>query len=706
MKVIGEPIDRVDGRRKVTGTATYAAEHSDGGRPLYGFVVGSTIGRGRVTKIDTSAAKASAGVRLVMTHEDAPPQAEPDPSIDSMYDRAQPFLTGPEVQHYGAPVALVVADTFEQARHAAKLVVVEYAPAEGRFDFAAKSNETYAPKDINAKLGTDSIVGDFERAFAKAEVTFDATYTTPHHLAHPMEPHACLAVPKDGRITLYTSAQVVQSARVSVARTLKIDESKLRIEAPFVGGGFGSKLGIHSETILAAIAARALDRPVKIVLARWQIAHLVGSRPPTHQRVRFAAKKDGTLVGIAHEVRMFSSPRWEYTEQTATATRVLYRAPHRITRHRLTVLDLPRGEDVRAPGEAPGLLATESAMDELAHVLGMDPIELRIRNEPETHPETGVPFGERRLVECMREGAKRFGWARRSAKPGSRREGHQLVGIGMAAAIRMHFQAATKVRVRMGADGIAVVQSDMTDIGTGTYTIVTQVAAELLELPLDRVRVELGSSQFPRGGGAGGSWGATNTTTALSRACVALREKLRGRKSPSEVVQAEAEIPDMLDEPAFAQRSIHAYGAQFAEVGVDIDTGEIRLRRMLGVFSAGRVLNPKTARSQLIGGMLFGVSSALLESAMPDPRSGAFVERDLAQYLVPVHADVVDVEAIVLDGFDEHANELGAKGIGELGNCGANAAVANAVFNATGIRVRDFPITLEKLLHSLPLAGD
>jgi xanthine dehydrogenase YagR molybdenum-binding subunit len=400
---------------------------------------------------------------------------------------------------------------------------------------------------------------------------------------------------------------------------------------------------------------------------------------------------------------MHTSPHEEYVEQTAITTRSLYAAPNRLTRHRLTPLDLPRGEDVRAPGEAPGLLAVESAMDELADALGMDPVELRIRNEPTLDPERGVPFSDRRLVECLREGARLFDWARRPTRPASLRDGRWLVGYGMAAGIRMHFQGPTKARVRMGADGIAVVQTDMTDIGTGTYTILTQVAADGLGLPLDRVRVELGRSDFPVSGGSGGSWGAANSSVAVHRACEALREKLRVGSIPPEGLEAEGEIVGMGEDPNYRSHSIHTYGAHFAEVGVDIDTSEVRLRRMLGVFAAGRILNAKTARSQLIGGMIWGVSYALLEEAVVDPRSGAFVNRDLAEYLVPVHADIPELDAILLDGFDDKANVLGAKGVGELGICGSGAAVANAVFNATGIRVREFPITLEKVLPGLPL---
>jgi xanthine dehydrogenase YagR molybdenum-binding subunit len=700
--MIGQPINRVDGPLKVSGQATYAYEHWDVGQPLYGFIVGATIGKGRVTEINSTRAERSAGVRMVMTYRNAPAQGSPDPSIPSQYSRAYPVLRGADIHHYGEPVALVVATTYEQARAAASLVDVAYAVAPGRFDFAKSLDRTYTPKVVNAGLPTDSAVGDFDGGFAGAAVKVDQTYTTPYQFSQPMEPHACMVVPRGDDLVVYVGAQMLAEARASIAATLQMDAQRIHLVTPFVGGGFGSKLGIHAETILAALAARALKAPVKIAMTRQQIFHLLGTRPTTSQRVRLGAGRDGRLVALGHDVTMHTSPLSEYAEQSATSARGLYDAPNRLTRHRLATLDMPRGEDVRAPGEAPGLHAFESAMDELAVALDMDPIELRTLNEPKVHPEQGIPFSDRRLVECMREGARRFGWERRPPKPGSLRDGRWLIGYGMAAAIRGQFQMETKVRVRMGPDGIAVVQSDMTDIGTGTYTIVTQVAADALGLPLDRVRVELGRSEYPPGAGSGGSWGASNTCTAVHRACKALREKLRDGQIPAEEVVAEGEVRSMEEEPNYKNYSINTYGAHFAEVGVDIDTAEIRLRRMLGVFAAGRILNAKTARSQLIGGMTFGVSAALLEEGTVDTRTGAFVNRDLAEYLVPVHADIPEIDAVLLDGFDDKANELGAKGIGELGNCGANAAVGNAVFNATGVRVRDFPITLDKVLGWLP----
>ncbi|MEP6688521.1 MAG: xanthine dehydrogenase family protein molybdopterin-binding subunit [Gemmatimonadales bacterium] len=702
--IIGQPINRIDGPLKVSGRATYAAEHWNVGQPLYGFIVGATIGKGRITAIDTTRAEQAPGVEIVMTHRSAPPQGKADPKIRSAYSRAFPVLDGPEVHHYGEPVALVLAATYEQACAAANLVDVTYAVESGRFDFAARLDQAYAPKAVNAGLPTDSSVGDFDKAFAGADVKVDETYVTPYQFSQPMEPHACLAVPNGEELTIYVSSQIVGEARTAIASTLKMDPGHIHVVSPYVGGGFGSKLGIHSETILAALAARELKVPVKVVMTRQQIFQLLGLRPMTSQRVRLGATRDGRMVALGHDVTMSNNTIAEFAEQTATAARPMYAAPNRLTRHRLTDLDLPRGEDVRAPGEAPGLLAFESAVDELAIALNMDPVEFRILNEPKVHPETGLPFSDRRLVECMREGARRFGWERRPVRPGSVRNGRWLIGYGMAAAVRMQFQVASKATVRMRPDGTALIRSDITDIGTGTYTIVAQVAAETLGLPLDKVEVEIGHSDYPPGAGSGGSFGATNTCTSVYNACLALREKLKGGGSiPADGLEAEGEIAGMRADPNYKKYSIHAYGAHFVEVGVDADTAEIRLRRMLGVFSAGRIFNAKTARSQLIGGMTFGVSSVLHEEAIVEPRSGAFLNHDLAGYLVPVHADIPAMEAVLLEGRDDQANVLGAKGVGELGNCGANAAVANAVFNATGVRVREFPITIEKVLPGLPL---
>jgi xanthine dehydrogenase YagR molybdenum-binding subunit len=620
--MIGRPVSRVDGPVKVTGRATYAYEYSPAEPTLYGVIVTATIGRGRIQGIDVSHAERSPGVRAVVTHENAPAQGARDDSIPWSYWRARPTLSSPDIYHYGEAVALVVATALEQAQAAANLVHIVYAVEPGHFDLAAGEGRAYVPKHLVAGLPTDSGVGDFDSGFESAAVKVDQCYHTPYCFSQPMEPNACLAVPREDDLVVYVSTQIVDAARASLAGTLKIDPQRVQVVSPYVGGGFGSKLSVHSETVLAALAARQLKQPVKVALTRRQIFHDVGVRPTSRQRVRLGAERDGRLVAIAHEATMHTNPREEFVEASALATRSFYAAPNRLTRHRLNPLDMLRGEDVRAPGEAPGMLALESAVDELAHALNMDPIELRIRNEPTVDPERGVPYSERRVVECLREGARLFNWERRQARPASVRDGRWLVGFGVAAAIRVHAQVPAKARIRVAPDGTCVVLSDMTDIGTGTYTVLTQVAADGLGLPLDRVRVELGRSDLPTSMGSGGSWGASSSSIAVYRACEVLREKLQvtarsdaqsplhaldtkvavfsdGRiavgdacESVSDLVarnhpdglEANGESTPMWADPNFGSYSIHTYGAHFAEVGVDADTGETRLRQMLGVF--------------------------------------------------------------------------------------------------------------------------
>ena len=715
--MIGQAINRIDGPLKVTGGAAYSYERQDADPALYGFVVGATVAKGRITTMDTAQAERAPGVALVLTHRNVAAQAVRDGSLPDSFTRPWPVLVDDRITFFGQPIAFVVAETFEQARAAAALVGATYAQEPGAYDLATYQDRAYAPKTANVGLATDSALGDLDRAMAEAPVTLDQTYTTPHHFSQPVEPQACLARWNGDELTVCVSTQIVAAARMSLAQTLQVPPERVHVDAQFVGGGFGSKLRIHEETVLAALAARELRRPVKAAHTRRQVFSLTGHRPEMIHRVRLAATRDGRLTGVGHEVNMQGTKRALYVEQAATVMRALYAAPNRLTRHRVTDLDLSIGEAVRGPGEVPGLLAIESAMDDLAHQIGIDPVELRVRNEPDRDPERRVPLPGRRMVECMRVGAARFGWDARPRQPGSRQEGGLLIGYGMAAAIRNHFQGATKAAVRMGPDGRVIVRSDMTDIGTGTYTILAQVAADALGVPVGRVGVELARSDLPVSPGSGGSWGAANSSNAVHRACAALKAKVAAAANvPGERLDLAAEVarrfPDgvegegslvgMADDPNYKDYSQNTYGASFAEVGVDAATGEVRLRRMLGVFAAGRIINPKTARSQLIGGMIWGVGSALHEAAHVDPRHGHFVNADLAEYVVPVHADIPEIDAVLLDDFDDKANPMGMKGVGELGICGTGAAVANAVFNATGVRVRDFPITMDKLLPGLP----
>lgn len=735
---IGQPVDRVEGPLKVTGRAAYAYEHAEGDRPAYGFILGAAIAKGRIAAIDTTAAERAPGVLAVLTHKNAPAQAAYGPPVvPNAFARARPFLASDSVRYYDEPVALVVAETFEAARAAARLIKVRYGRGAGAFDVQAGVADAYKPAQINAGLETDSSVGDFAGAFAAAPVQVDATYTTPFENHNPMEPHATTASWSGDRLTLYTAAQIVVSIQTAIANTLQIPPERVRVVSRYVGGGFGSKLIVHADAVLAAIAARVVRRPVKVALTRQQMFANGGHRPTMIQRVRLGAETNGRLSAIAHEVVSSTSRFDEFAEQTAAFTRSLYAAPNRLTSHRLVRLDINRGEWMRAPGEAPGMLAVECAMDELAERLGLDPIELRARNEPERDPERNVPFSSRNLVPCMREGASRFGWDQRPAKPASRRDGRFLIGYGMSAAIRPNYLRPANAAVRIDAAGKVTARLDMTDIGTGSYTILTQVAAEGLGVPLSAVTMQLGDSAYPRTPGSGGSFGAASAGSALFEACGALRRKiveaavaherspLRGANAAEArfaggtvtIGDRSAPLTELLSQVAprgieaqgaiapgdsYKTYSQHAFGAHFAEVGVDVDTGEIRLRRMLGVFAAGRILNAKTARSQMIGGMIWGVSAALFEESLLDPRYGAFINHDLAEYHVPVNADIGEIDAVFLDESDDKGNPLGIKGIGELAICGAGACVANAIYNATGVRVRSFPITLDKVFPGIP----
>ncbi|KQX19908.1 xanthine dehydrogenase family protein molybdopterin-binding subunit [Variovorax sp. Root434] len=726
--LIGKPVDRVDGRLKVTGQAPYAYEVQEApGKPACGFIVGATIAKGTVADIDASAAEKAPGVLLVMTHRNAAKQAPWGPvDAKDRFARSTPQLASNAVRYYGEAVAYVVAESFEAARAAAALIRIRYEAAPGEYDMAAAQGKAEKPRDDETQA--DSRIGDFEAAFAGAPVQVDATYTTPHHIHAQMEPHAALAWWTGDRVTVHCASQLLESAQNAVANTLQIPPSKVRIVSRYVGGGFGGKLPVYGEVMLSAMAARQLRRPVKTALTRQQMFHFTTHRSQTVQRLRLGATPDGRLTAIGHDSLSHSARFDDFYETASTQTRSLYAAPNRLTTHRVVRLDLPVSDSTRAPGEAVGMLALEQAMDELAGKLGLDPIELRRRNEPATDPETNLPFSTRQLLRCMDEGAERFGWNRRSATPGAVREGRWQIGLGMAAATRSNYLMDARCAVALDRQGVLTARMSMTDIGTGSYTVLTQIAAEMLGLPMEKVRIELGDSDFPETPGSGGSWGAASAGSALFDACTALRAQLARRlgAKPGEVVfaggratagarsetlgalagtvglSAEGRIGKGDMAKKFSQQ---AYGVHFAEVAVDADTGEIRLRRMLGVFAAGRILNMKTATSQATGAMIWGVGSALFEAAVVDPRFGAFVNHDLAEYHVPSHADIPAIEAVFLDEFDDKTNPLKIKGVGELGICGAGAAVANAVYNATGVRIRDYPLTLDKVIGLQPHRG-
>ncbi|MDP3411436.1 aldehyde oxidoreductase molybdenum-binding subunit PaoC [Bosea sp. (in: a-proteobacteria)] len=718
LKVVGQPLDRIDGPLKVTGTARYAYEQHDvAPNQAYGHVVGAAIAKGRIVAMDLAAARQAPGVLTIVTAETAGKLDKGD------YNTAK-LLGGPEIEHYHQAVALVVAETFEQARAAAQLVVVRYAETKGAFDLgAAKDGAPDAPSEDESP--TQTAVGDFDKALAAAAVTLDQSYSTPDQSHAMMEPHASVAHWESDKLTLWTSNQMIAWTVGDLAKTLRIPKENVRLVSPFIGGGFGGKLFLRSDAVLAALGARAARRPVKVALQRPLIFNNTTHRPATIQRIRIGATADGKITAIGHE--SWSGDLKEGQPELATQqTKLLYAGANRMTSLKLAVLDLPEGNAMRAPGEAPGLMALEIAMDEMAEKLKLDPVAFRILNDTQVDPEKPkVAFSQRHLVECLRQGAERFGWDKRSVKPGTTRDGKWLVGMGVAAAFRGNLVMKSGARVTLGTDGVVTVFSDMTDIGTGSYTIMAQTAAEMMGLPIDKVKVELGDSTFPASAGSGGQWGANSATSGVYAACVKLREavvqklgfnsadavfedgavKAGNRAVPltQAVGDGAITVEDTIEfgdlDKTYSQAT---FGGHFVEVGVDAATGEVRLRRMLAVCSAGRILNPKSARSQVIGAMTMGAGAALMEHLVVDKRRGFFVNHDLAGYEVPVHADIPHQEVVFLDETDPMSSPMKAKGVGELGICGVGAAIANAIYNATGIRMRDYPITLDKLIDRLP----
>ncbi|MEW9550736.1 xanthine dehydrogenase family protein molybdopterin-binding subunit [Nonomuraea sp. NPDC050783] len=672
-------MNRVEGHVKVTGLATYAAEYPIEG-VVYAYPVQSLIARGRVARVDASDALAMPGVLAVLSVADPPELAEDADAELALFQRR-------EVAYRGQLVAAAVAGTYDEARAAADAVRVEYEPADHDVSLRADHPGLYRPEVVNPNLPADTGQGDVEAGLAEAVTTVDVTYTTPVLHNNAMEPHASLALwDAEGRLLVYDSTQGATTDRDMIAKTLGLPPGRVRVVSRHVGGGFGSKGTTRPQAVLAALAARAVGRPVKVALTRQQMFDVTGYRTPTIQRLRLGADGEGRLTALEHVALSQSSTLKEFAEQTATPTRVMYAAPALRTAHRLVRLDVATPSWMRAPGDCPGMYALESAMDELACAAGIDPIELRVRNEPEVDPDTGLPFSSRNLVACLREGARRFGWDRRDPRPGVRREGEWLVGTGVAASTYPAKRRPCKAVARV-LDGGFLVQVAAADIGTGARTALTRIAAETLGVAPDRVHVEIGDSDLPDAPVAGGSMGTASWGSAVVRACEELKKDGReGRADTTEEIRQDSRL------------TRQAFGAQFAEVRVSSVTGEVRVPRLLGVFAAGRIVDAKLARSQLIGGMTMGLGMALMEETLTDEEFGGFLRRDLAQYHVPVCADVPDVEAVWLEEHDERLNPMGAKGIGEIGIVGTAAAIGNAVHHATGHRVRELPITPPKIL--------
>lgn len=720
LKVVGHGVDRVDGPLKTTGTAHYAYEHHDEAPDAaVGYVLGAGIAKGRIRSLDIEAARRTPGVFAVVTAQNAGKLGKGKMNTATL-------LGGPDIEHYHQAIALVVADTLETARAASRLIRVQYEREPGAFDLAAEKDAVNSGSKPPGDKPQIDRVGDFDTAYLAAAVKIDHTYTTPDQTHAMMEPHASTAVWNGDALTLWTSSQMVDWGRADVARTLGISKDKVRLISPYVGGGFGSKLFVRADALLAALGARAAKRPVKVALARPLIANNTTHRPATVQRVRIGTTPDGAITAIAHESWSGDLPGGK-PEEAVQQTRLLYAGANRLTALNLMTLDLPEGNAMRAPGEAPGLMALEIAIDEMAETLGQDPIEFRARNDTQVDPaKPERRFSQRSLVQCLRLGAEKFDWQARSPQPGIRRDGRWLIGMGVAAAFRNNLVMDSAARVRLDAAGQVIVETDMTDIGTGSYTVIAQTAAEMLGVPLAKVVVRLGDSSFPVSAGSGGQWGGNSATAGVYAACLALRAAVLkqlgfeqegavfeggtvtdagGRKAPLRQAASDGELVgedgvEFGDLDKKYQQS--TFGAHFVEVAVDADTGETRIRRMLAVCASGRILNPKTARSQVIGAMTMGVGAALMEELAVDTRHGCFINHDLASYEVPVHADIPHQEVIFLDETDPTSSPMKAKGVGELGLCGVGAAIANAIYNATGVRVRDYPITLDKLLAGLP----
>ena len=718
--VIGKPVDRTDGHLKVTGQARYAAEFAPAGM-AYAAIVESTIPAGRIVGTDTSAAEQAPGVLLVLTHQNADKlpylAAKERPAVDPVSGEQLRVLQDAEVKFSGQSIGLVVAETRMQAEHAASLVRVTYErnpapltrfdPARGRPASAAAAKRGRGPETKQ---------GDADGAFATAAVRVDQTYVQPSEFHNAMEPHATVAHWEGDRLTLWSKTQWVGNERDAIALIFGIPAEQVRVINPFVGGAFGSALRTWPHVTLACLAARRVSRPVRLELTRPQLFRSIGFRPRTEQRVALGADARGQLTALIQEAVGQTSTYEEFAEATLDVPAVTYACPNRRTGYRLVEMNTNTPCPMRGPGHVTGLLAQEIAMDELAAELKLDPIELRLRNYAERDFKKDLPWSSKTLRECYRLGAERFGWSRRTHAPRSMWAGHDLLGMGMATALNPSPRYATEASATLFADGMVVVRSATSDMGPGTYTSATQVAADTLGLPLERVRFELGDTAFPKAKEHGGSTTMASVGNAVREACLALRTKLDDlvRKDGGDA----GDLVGLLRQAGLAQldaegstrpgdeqktHSTYGFGAVFAEVHVDPDLGTIRATRIIGAYDAGRVVNPKLARSQCIGGMVGGIGMALLEEGIWDERYGRVVNANLAEYHVPVCADVLDLDAIFVPGEDTIMNPLGVKGLAELGLCGVAPAIANAVWHATGKRVRELPITLEKVLGMEPV---
>jgi xanthine dehydrogenase YagR molybdenum-binding subunit len=734
MKHIGAPMDRIDGPMKVCGSARYTAEFAVP-RMAHAVMVQSTVANGRIASIDSAAVQRMPGIVMVLTHQNAMklPQGG-KAAVQPPHGRVLSLLQDDRVHYNGQPVAVVVAESQEQAWAAAAALRITYDRAPATLDFTEAKSQAYSPGKV-LDADADTRRGDVAKGMAEAAFKKTLVYTTPMEHHNPMEPHATLAAWDGNRLTLHDSTQYVAGVQKTVAKTFGIPPEHVRVRNLFVGGGFGGKGSAWSHVVLAAMAARQTGRPVRLVLQRPQLFGPVGGRPQTEQTVSLGCDRAGRLTAIEHRAFANTSAIEDWVESCAVVTRMLYACPNVATAHRLVKLNVGTPTFQRAPGEATGSFALESALDELAYEAGIDPLQLRLLNYAETDPERNLLFSSKALRECYRVGAERFGWQRRDAHPRAMHDGRWLVGMGMASATRPAKRSPAAARARLLPDGQAVVQSSTEDLGTGTYTVMTQIAADALGYAPARIRFELGDTDLPEAPIAAGSMTVESVGSAVHAACLEARGQLirlacGDPLSPLAGAQpADVSVVDgwlrhadgKRKEPAAAviarsaahvieaqgnskagdetkRYSMHSFGAVFTEVHVDPELGLVRVPRVVAAYGVGNVMNEKTARSQLMGGIVWGISQALFEESVLDRRNGRFVNANLAEYHVPVNADIGDIDVLFVPEHDPHVNALGAKGLGEVGMTGVAGAIANAVWHATGRRIRELPITLDKLL--------
>ncbi|MBN8826834.1 MULTISPECIES: xanthine dehydrogenase family protein molybdopterin-binding subunit [unclassified Spirosoma] len=703
-KAVGSPISRIDGIAKVTGKAPYSMDHPVT-NPAYAILFKSTIAAGTIREIDSAAAEKAPGVLAIITHKNAPKL-----NVKGGL-RGGALLQSPEVEFFGQNIGIVVAETFEQARYASRLINVTYDKKEPKVDFDKVADQARMPKD---KEKADAKRGDVQAALGQATYKVEEVYETPIEHHHPMEPHAAIAEWNGDKVTLYSSAQIVNGAQSAAAATLNLQPNQVRIVSPYIGGGFGSKGGQWANLALAAVAAKQVNRPVKLALTRQQMVNSVGLRQHNRQKVSLAATGDGKLTALAHEITTHCAINDEFVEPCGDCSKIMYDTPNSLITYRVAPMNLILPTYTRGPGKSTGSFALESAMDELAYKLKMDPIAFRIKNEPERDPSNGKPWSSRTTVQCLREGAKAFGWEKRKPEPRQNSQGNYWIGYGVSAGTYPAHQRPTSASVKLTRAGetvTAIVELAAADLGTGTYTILTQTAADALGLAVQHVKVKIGDSDLPPAAGAVGSVGAASYANAVNDACEKITQELltksgkqffvrptaaqlmRSEKLTDYQTRVDSKPPENTEE-----FSAHSFNANFAEVAVNKSTGMVRVNRFLAVTGAGKILNPKTARSQIIGGNVWGIGMALTEESVVDPRWGNFVTRSLGDYHVPANLDIGHLDAIFINETDEHVNTLGVKGIGEVGIVAVAAAVANAVFNATGKRVRELPITPDKVL--------